>query len=346
MITEPRRCSVGSLAAGEQPGGTAPHARSWVLVEQEGPWGHAAVRESRLSAGPAERLLAAAAAARVRVGLIRQVGGRPDPTHTTRRVFVASTTPGSARLVRLELGDPDELDELDLPAIAAGRLPTGTPVPEGLLAVCTNGRRDLCCALDGRRLATEVAGLLGEIAPGLPAVWETSHLGGHRFAPTGVLLPSGVVLGRLDAESAVRAWRAASAGQLPTGLLGAYRGRSTFPAAGQVAEATVRTQAGVEGLDDLMVHPATEEGLPTRDDRWQVRHRDGRAWTVRARPVASEQFRPASCATVDSAVTRWETGVGPVGRGGEPLVRGGTPTSSVERVLNVASGREVEPSAG
>ena len=61
--------------------------------------------------------------------------------------------------------------------------------------MCTNGRRDRCCALLGRPLAAEI------VAAGHSEVWEVTHLGGHRFSPTMLVLPHGYAYGRLTAET-------------------------------------------------------------------------------------------------------------------------------------------------
>ena len=104
-------------------------------------------------------------------------------------------------------------------------LPGAEPA-DPVLLVCTNGRRDVCCAIRGRPVALEAAAR----APG--RVWESSHTGGHRFAPTGVLLPHGAALARLDAGGCADVLAAASAGQLPAWALGPAhdRGRSALPA--------------------------------------------------------------------------------------------------------------------
>jgi hypothetical protein len=52
--------------------------------------------------------------------------------------------------------------------------------------------------------------------------WECSHLGGHRFAATAMLLPTGDMFGWLDAESAPKILERFDAGQL---VLSNYRGR-------------------------------------------------------------------------------------------------------------------------
>ena len=93
------------------------------------------------------------------------------------------------------------LADWDLSAIAAGSLPAiGSVTREPLLLVCTHGKRDRCCAVNGRALLTS---LLDAASPDQrERIWECSHVGGHRFSPVTVSLPSGAVHGRLGADRA------------------------------------------------------------------------------------------------------------------------------------------------
>lgn len=64
--------------------------------------------------------------------------------------------------------------------------------------ICTHGARDRCCGASGTKLHMEA------LAKGLgPTVRirRTSHLGGHRFAPTALLLPEGTSWAFLDYEA-------------------------------------------------------------------------------------------------------------------------------------------------
>jgi len=121
-------------------------------------------------------------------------------------------------------------------------------------------------------------------------VWETTHLGGHRFAPTAVLLPHGVVYGRLDDKLALQLVESARDGLF---LDEGYRGRSTFDRPGQSAEAAVRRLLGDTGLDDLTVSAV----VTTAERAWDavVDHRDGRSWTVPVRAEDQHPPRPESC---------------------------------------------------
>ncbi|ODT59215.1 hypothetical protein ABS71_18045 [bacterium SCN 62-11] len=70
----------------------------------------------------------------------------------------------------------------------------GQPVSEKFL-VCTHGSRDICCGSLGPRLAQALR------AAGHQEVWEVSHIGGHRFAPTLWHLPSWRFFGRLSLDN-------------------------------------------------------------------------------------------------------------------------------------------------
>ncbi len=132
-----------------------------------------------------------------------------------------------------------------------------------MVLTCTNGKRDLCCAVRGRPVAEALAAL-----PGWDS-WESTHLGGHRFAATIMLLPTGDMFGWLDQRSAVTALERFDAGQL---LLSHYRGRSGQPVP---AQAALHTMAALLGdsrrhalrIADLRPLPG---GRPDGGERWEV----------------------------------------------------------------------------
>ncbi|MGH8774194.1 MAG: sucrase ferredoxin [Jiangellaceae bacterium] len=285
-------CSRVSLSLDEPLAGTAPEATSWIVVEQPGPWGRKALTQSHLDPVLGAALETAAHAHGARVALVRRPGRHPDTgRRRPRRVWVASARPGMTWLLGGEVDDVEALGALAWSGLESGdqelvraSIHGLKPETEPLLLVCTNGRRDVCCANYGRPLALAMHGRLPD------RVWETTHLGGHRFAPTAVVLPFGVAHGRLDVDGAVQLVEQARAGR-HVGI--GYRGRSTFSRPGQAAEAAVRDGAGVDGFDDLDV--ATVEQRAASSWRVVVAHRDGRRWSVdvRARPL--DPPRPESC---------------------------------------------------
>lgn len=101
-------------------------------------------------------------------------------------------------------------------------LPTSAsidPTPWRDVAICTHGSRDACCATFGAPMYLK----MHVAAQSLPntRVWRCSHLGGHRFAPTMIDLPSGRVWGLVDDTAA----RGILLGDTePTALITHYRG--------------------------------------------------------------------------------------------------------------------------
>ena len=290
------RCSIASAEVGEPAAGTAPHAVGWVVLEQPGPWGAKAWTASRLDPALGARIEAACAATShpVRPVLVRRPDGSSDDQRT---VLLAHTTPRASWLLGARL-PADALPDLDWEALAVAaatgdadvvrrELPGCVPVGPVLL-VCTNGKRDRCCAIDGRPVAVGVAAA----HPG--RCWETTHLGGHRFAPTAALLPTGSVHGRLTSSSADTLLESASRGELE--VEGA-RGRSTWPPPAQAAELAVRRETGERDPDALQVE-ATKDPVV-------VRHRDGRAWSVEVRREERPDLRPESCGKAALPVVAW-----------------------------------------
>ncbi|GAA4876156.1 sucrase ferredoxin [Saccharopolyspora cebuensis] len=261
-------CAALSADLAEPLAGTAAVTTGWLCLEQPGPWGRNAPVQSGLDPDLGRELAERAGAHGFRLQLIRRPGRHAD-TAAPRTALVARSTPGGA-LRRFEVDDPAALLDLDLSATDLGR--PADPV----LLVCTNGRRDRCCALLGRDLVRE----LGD----RPDVWETSHTGGHRFAPASVLLPSGYTFGRLDGAAAREVLAAAGRGELArTGC----RGRSPWSHAGQAAELAVRELVGEHRLDALRVDESGPDPV--------VVHQDGRRWRAVVREQPLEPPRPNSC---------------------------------------------------
>ena len=285
---EPSSCSASSARLGEPLAGTAPLATRWLAIEQPGPWGPKALTSSHLPAELGRALSVKAEAAGVRIALIRRPGhhAEHDPA-APRRVFLADTRPGRSALWSWSTADPATLLDLDF------EIP-GKPLHEGgpLLLVCTNGKRDSCCALSGRALAGWLA---EDAATDTASVWESDHLGGHRFAPTAVVLPTGYLYGRLDGPAARAVLRDAAADRVGGPLC---RGRSTWSRPGQAAELALRAELQ-EYAPDAVVVLGENRLEPVPDgpgQRYEVTLGVGEARfrAVLAESAAAEP-RPESC---------------------------------------------------
>ena len=239
-MAEALPCATLSRALGEPLHATASRVRGWVLLEQPGPWGREAVTQSRLDRDLGLALERAAAAAHLRLLLIRRPGRGASRPHTC---FVAHTSRGRRWLERRRLDDPAELLELDMAAVVAGERPGfGAQVAEPVYLVCTNGRHDRCCATYGRPLAQVLAAGHGEL------IWESSHVGGDRFAGNLVCLPDGHYFGRVGPADADRVVGLHRKGSID---LAHWRGCCVDPPVVQAAEWFARRLTGLPGVGDL-----------------------------------------------------------------------------------------------
>ncbi|GAA1597587.1 sucrase ferredoxin [Kribbella karoonensis] len=279
--------------------GTAVVAAGWVVVEQPGPWGAKAPTQSHLDPAFGGSFDDRCKKVDVRFGLIRSPGRHADAVERSHQVFVASTRPGRSWLLGGRVADPADLNTLDLAAVARGdrtavaaSLPGLTIVDNPIVLVCTNGKRDECCALLGRPLVSGLA----ERVPG--RVWEANHLGGHRFAPTATYLPAGTMHGHLTVDTAVEVLDAADRGQT---VLTGLRGRSTWTKRGQAAEAAVRELTGELALDALQV-------VGEVADTVTVQHADGRSWIVPVTSAPADPPRPDSCGKEPFAMSILQAG--------------------------------------
>lgn len=306
--TEAARCSQRARDADEPLAATAPVSPSWLVIEHDGAWGPRVLKDGPLDPALAAHLDSASRGSGTTVLLARRPRRRARATMTSQdahpvvgddtahRVWFAHTSPGQVQMRVAHLEHLDVLMDIDLHGLGDGRLPElGHASTEPVMFVCTNGRRDACCAIEGVALLRELT-TSPQYEDLASCVMEVSHVGGHRFAPTILMLPSGTVHGRLDVASAADCLRAARRGIVP---LPSYRGRSAWSRPQQAAEIGVRAHAGVEGLDDLVVVSGRAGSSPAGDAAEApvdlvVRHRDGRSWqvSVAPRPLAA---RPESC---------------------------------------------------
>ena len=219
------RCAVHAEVRGDSMPGTAfPHARV-VLVHQPGPWGPRGLLESRCDPDVARRIDVAAANAGMRLQAIRRPGkhdvGRPADGYL---VGIADTCPDAASVTWWRADDLAEMAaELEH---GWPRRPPAAVDSAPVFLVCTHGRHDACCALRGR----PVAQALHHARPG--RVWETTHLGGDRFAANLLVLPTGDLYGRVPSLAAAELADRVEAGEVVPELM---RGRIGLPPIAQAA---------------------------------------------------------------------------------------------------------------
>lgn len=242
-------CSAASRDLGEPLTATASPGTRWLLVEVAGAWGWNAFADSPvLDPAIGAALSRRAHAAGVRIVAIRRPGRARGPVRW--RWAVVESAVGAEEVRWGEAATPEEL--LDVPLDGS----TGEPSASPVLAVCTQGRHDECCAVRGRPVAAQLAARFPD------ETWECSHIGGDRFAATMILFPHALTYGRMDDLDPVEAVVEYGQGRIvPEG----FRGRASVPRIVQAAQA-----AAVAALGDRRIDAYPALSLEERSNSWLV----------------------------------------------------------------------------
>jgi len=314
------RCAAVSRLVDDELAGSAP-ARDHVFVEVPPPWPSDWRDASGYPASMKDALhrLEGEYGIEVKDHLILPEG----PTVPGRVRFLAYLLPAgpASRLARHEyLAPPDLLGDLaaavlgpsgDLRPFARYRVSAGDVRD---YFVCTHGSRDACCG----RLGVPIYQTLrrhAALSAGRLRVWRTSHIGGHRFAPTLVELPTGRYWGHLDSDLTDLL---ATRGAPPSALAGAYRGRMLVAPLAQPVERRLFLDRGW-AWDEVPIEATIEVGDRHYGDRSQpsgpvesalvtLAHgqpADGPPDRLVARVVTDGTIPTAGCGKLTSSVPRY-----------------------------------------
>ena len=130
-----------------------------------------------------------------------------------------------------------------------------------LLLICTHAKRDKCCAVKGRPLVNALHER-HPFGPGNDIVWETSHIKGHRFAPTMLLMPWAYSFGRMNVEATEAMLAAAGDGLY---FVPGNRGRGTLAPIEQVAELAVAAEIPGARYGQFAVAAGSGESVAVTD---------------------------------------------------------------------------------
>lgn len=232
-------CSELSRNEAEKPYGTASTGEVWVLVEYRYGWNARAFEDSNLPAIVKRHLSRAIRSIpRARLLFIKQERLTRDPL----TLFVVRSRERDPFIVRFQLESYEQLMEVDIAAMAAGKAASGIITPEPLYLVCTHGKRDKCCAKFGYALYKSLRAEAGE------SVWQSSHVGGDRFAANLICFPHGLFYGHVTEEAGQTIINEYERGRL---VMDGYRGRTCYGHAVQSAEFFIRRESGLKALEEL-----------------------------------------------------------------------------------------------
>lgn len=257
---------------GEQLAGTAKNGNIILALEYQRGWGRDILDGEALGpelSGKLKRFLKANDA---QLQFIRKSGREGQKKERKQRpTLYISWARGDSDtaepiLEYMHVDGPASLLNLDLST--PGRTPGAQRVDHPLLLVCTHGKRDRCCAVQGRPLATALSQEFPE-----QIVWESSHTKGHRFAPAMLLLPGNYSYGHMGDNGAAEVIEHAMRGEA---WLQGNRGRGIWDAPGQVAELTVARSLTAEDvtieLNGLKVEEQSSDELAIINGEGAAKH--------------------------------------------------------------------------
>lgn len=276
-------CSVASLEAGESLAATAVESVDrWLLLEVAEPWAPKALQTEALPAAVRTKLADWQSAPRTRLQLIR----RPGRSGKRPLIMQVRSEADRHQASKLELDRYEDLLELDFDALPA--VPA-TPI----CLVCVHGHRDRCCALHGSAVFRAIQSQGVE-------TWQSSHLGGHRFAACVLWLPDGLMYGRLRAEHVPAFVQARQAGEL--GNMDFFRGHCAYDRPTQAAEIFLRRKLGEQDTSAVTLISSESEDESTSLARFRTASGETSV-RVRLEPTGIEA--PASCGGEPEPVTRF-----------------------------------------
>ncbi len=246
-------CSVRSREAVEGLAGTADHVDVWLMLEYRGVWRPKVATDHDLD--PSTSIWLEKLQTRFRAqGLI------------PRLQMIKQRSSGELRLFTIQGATTWVRSAPDYPSLVTA----SDQVAKGVFYfVCTHGQRDRCCAEFGMPVFRALRERVQD------RVWQTSHLGGHRFAANVLVAADATMYGRVTPMEVDMLLAATEQGLLYRPLA---RGRTGYAPHVQAAEI-------LSGLDSP---PEQVEQLA--DQRWQVRFATGTVGVV-----AREIITMASC---------------------------------------------------
>jgi hypothetical protein len=276
-------CSALSREASEQPFGTASTADAWLLLEYSSAWGARAFQESLLTRAVKIHLLnVLKAVPRSRLLFIKQ----ERQSRGRLKLFTVRSTETDASIATVKFTNYEQLLNVDLAAILRGEQSVGVePWGRPLFLVCTHGRRDKCCAKFGYALYKSLRADAGD------DIWQSSHVGGDRFAANLICFPHGLFYAHVT-EDAGR--QIVSLYNQKTVSLNNYRGRCCYPSPIQAAEFFLRSESGLIGMNDVRFL----DYVPITGNHWLVRflsQQDGRTYEIYLKSEISKFQNPLTC---------------------------------------------------
>ena len=230
-----KTCSEISLDSKEQLFGTTPKVNYWILIEYNSEWEENVLKSINISQAVKSKISELLQSREyTRLQWIKRVNNNDDLI----TLYFAESTELNKNLYKRQIAAYEDILRLNFKNIHTDNYRSETP----LLLICTHNSYDSCCGKQGFSLYKDVCD------DNYFDVWQTSHLGGHRFAPNVLLLPEGLYYGRVDSSKYETIKNDFINNQLSIEIL---RGRSFHDKYIQAADHYLRISIGNSDFDSL-----------------------------------------------------------------------------------------------
>lgn len=255
-------CCQHSRSIEEQLFASVKPNRVWFLLEYAYPWGRKAFEESTLSS-PVKNYLSRLLDETPESKLLF-IKSQESLISDQISFFVGIGSEVQPRLHKFVLDEYEDLIDVDLHAfLSNGHFPPASVYSNPVYLVCTNGKRDPCCAKFGLQVYDHLVEYQHLVEDQTGTVWQSTHVGGHRFAANVVCFPHGIYFGRVTTDEARLLMDRYQSGQV---LLDRYRGRACYQPVVQAAEYFLRNRTAEPAISAFS-HTRTET---VGANRWNV----------------------------------------------------------------------------
>ncbi len=198
-------CAESSRQADEDIIGSGTNYQTYVLIESRPPWKSDAF-ESKFIPDNLKKLVAEIKRTKLSIRFLLINSGQLKSTHEKTKVLIYDKKKEwlSNGYTKQEFNV--ENFEQVAPVVRqylSGEVPDCESEENQTrdILVCTHGSHDKCCARYGNPFYFKAVTTIFNLGLSNVRIWQASHFGGHRFAPTALDFPDGRYYGVLDQES-------------------------------------------------------------------------------------------------------------------------------------------------
>lgn len=251
-------CADASCQAGEDPIGWAGSHEIFVMIECPPPW---STNEFESKAAPANLSSLVDELDEVEPSVrVLLIHGEALQHKTRLIIFRQSELVSGYCKQEAQFSDIDAAVQA-VPNYLADPMLGADATPTRDILVCTHGSHDKCCGKYGYPFYRQAAATVRDLGLENVRVWQSSHFGGHRFAPTALDFPDGRCYGRLTPETFMAILT--HQGDIQA-LRKVYRGwgilaGSEYPIAAQVMERELMLQHGWDWFNYKIAYRMVKE---------------------------------------------------------------------------------------